>query len=210
MIKPKSLMRMTRRRRRGLTSLDALILFVAIVIATGVAGIILMSTGNTLTQKTMAKASEGKKSVTSGIEALSAIGNGATLSSPTPHVVDDVAIMVRLLPGTQTIDFNSTIIIVDAGVNTETMGYNTSCNNVCTAGTSPYFNVYYLKFGSAHESGYLNPGDIAKIAVKPASGIAEDQDVRITIIPAQGPKTELKFHTPEFMVAKEQFLWPTS
>ncbi len=201
---------MTASSSKGIMGIGALIIVTAILLVSAVTGIILLTSGGSLQQKSIRKGQEGKQNVVSGMEAVSVIGTGADVSSPTPHVVDDIHIMVRLLPGTITTPFNNTLIYVETGRYSQTTLYNTSCASECNAATSSFYNVYYLKEGTYYEAGYLNLGDVAKIAVKVGGGIREDESVKILIIPANGPKTVIKLETPNTLVARSITLWPTS
>jgi flagellin-like protein len=200
-----------RQKRRGLVSLDTLILFVAIVIVVGVVAIMLLASGGVLTQKTLAKSVEARKGVTGGIEVLDAQGSDASLTDPegSPHVLENIYMTIRLQPGTTILPLNTTIIhVLMENGHEQVLNFNRTCASECTAATTASYMVYYLKAGAAHEDGYINLGDVGKLSFRVDEPLEQDMDMRITLIPGHGPKTLISFQTPQNMVAKLQSLWP--
>jgi len=197
-------------RKKGVMGLGALIVFTAIMLVGAVIGIVLLTSGGSLQQKSMVKSQEGKKQVVSGYEVISVIGTDPSPSDATPHIVEHLHIMVRMLPGTITIPFNTTLIYIEYGTRSQTLVFNESCNGTCNAATTEKYNVYYLKQGTAYEADYLNMGDVAKVSIQLDGGVGEDTDMKILMIPANGPKTVIKIQTTNTMVASSTTLWPTS
>ena len=201
---------MRKKKRKGLMGLGALILFIAIILIVGVIAIVLITSGGSLQQKSTLKQREAKKGVSSGLEVISVIGSDARPSGPTPHQLTNLHLMVRLLPGTSSINLNSTLIYYENNGRGETVLFNTSCDSTCNAVTTGTYMVYYLKNGTHHEMGYINLGDVAKLAIKVNQPVAEDQTIRLSIIPSFGPQTVIKILTPNTMVRRMVTIWPTS
>jgi len=198
--------------KKGLTSLDALILFIAIVIVVGVAAIVLITSGGSLMQKAMLKSKDAKDDVSSGLEVISVIGSDARPSDPggTPHEVEYLHIMVRLLPGTTMLRLNNTLIYIESAAFTQTIQFNSTCAGECNAPLASNYMVYYLSEGNYHEDGYVNIGDVAKLSLKTSHGINEGDDIKILLVPANGPQKIIRFQTPENMITHKVTLWPTS
>ena len=201
---------MVKKSQRGVMGLGMLIIFIAIILVVGVTAIVLLTSGGSLQQKGMMKSGEAKKGVSSGLEVVSIIGNDASITDSTPHVLDDLHIMVRLLPGTSGINLNNTLIYIEFRNNSQTSTFNTNCSSECEPSSWSGYNVFYLEEGAHFEAGYVNMGDVAKLTIKLRDGIGEDQDVKLHIIPAHGPQTVIRFQTPMTMVNSRITVWPTS
>jgi archaellin len=201
---------MPKRHDRGLTSLDTLILFIALVIVTSVAAIVLITTGASLQQKELAQSVEARKGVAAGLEVVNVIGTDPSPQGGTPHEIENLYIMVRLLPGTITIPLNNTLLLINIEGREKTLSFNTSCESECNAASTAHYNVFYLKEGSAHENGYVNIGDVAKLTVRLPERIKEDESVKVSMVPAHGPKTTISFESPQNMIVKMQTLWPVA
>ena len=197
------------RRKRGLSSLDALIIFIALTITTAVAGIFLLTTSSSLTQKEIAQASQAKKNVAAGVEVINIIGSDPS-SAGTPHRVTNLEIMTRLLPGTISMPLNTTMILVEIASSEQLITYNGTCQTECLASSTMKYMVYYRKTGTSHEDGSLNIGDIINVAIKLDRGIYEDEDMRINIIPHNGPKTLIAIQSPQNMITQKITLWPVN
>lgn len=202
---------MPKKKDRGVMGLGLLITFVAIVLVVGVAGIVLLTSGGSLQQKSKLKVGEAKKGVSSGLEVISVIGSDChpTDADGTPHIAENLHIMVRPLPGTIHTNLNTTLIYVEQRDSEYTIKFNSSCASECNAATTVAYNVYYLKRGSYYEPGYVNMGDVAKLSIR-TDGVGEDEDIKIHIIPANGPQRIVKILTPMSMVDHRITLWPTS
>ncbi|MFH0863095.1 MAG: hypothetical protein V1875_08730 [Candidatus Altiarchaeota archaeon] len=200
---------MKTRRRRGLTSLDSLIIFIALTITTAVAGIFLLTTSSSLTQKEISHSTEARKNVAAGVEVISIIGRDPSPTG-TPHRITDIQMMTRLLPGTLTLPLNTTLIHVEIDNTEQLLSYNDTCDLECLASTTQKYMVYYRKRASLYERGYINVGDVINIIVKLDRGLFEDEDMRISIIPNNGPKTMIVIQSSQNMVAQRVTLWPVA
>ncbi|MBD3388040.1 MAG: hypothetical protein GF416_03240 [Candidatus Altiarchaeales archaeon] len=194
---------------RGIMGLGALIVFIAVLLIVGVTGIILLTSGGSLQQKSQLKAMEGKKGVSSGLEVVSIIGTNAHPTDSTPHQLENLHMMVRLLPGTISLNLNTTLIYIEGRDFQQTTVFNSSCSSECSSSSTHSYMVYYLKEGTHYEAGYVNLGDVAKLSIR-TNPIREDEDIKIHIIPPHGPQTVIKFQTPLTMVDRRITVWPTS
>jgi len=204
---------MTQKNNRGLEGLDALILFIAIVLVTAVLGIFLITSTGTMIQTSLSKSTAASKGVTSGLEAIGVIGEDASLTG-TPHKVSKLHITIRLMPGTNLMPMNTTLIIYQSEGVPEAISFNTTCSETpatCVPASSDRYMISYVdNKSSTHENGYIATGDVARITLMPMKPIEENQEVRIAIVPAHGPRTIIEFYAPNDMLRKSQSLWPVA
>jgi archaellin len=193
--------------KKGLTSLDALILFIAILLVTAIVAISLTSIINNMQQKTLTQASQTQKHIGPAFEIVSVYGTDPSLTG-TPHRITDIFVMIRGVPGTN-IDLNGTFIQVDIGDSSQMLRYNSTCFSSCPAINSSTYMVYYPKAGTEHKADYVTLGETLQVAIKLETPLGEDEDVRISFIPpSHRTITKVDFVTPQVMNIKWLALWP--
>jgi archaellin len=198
---------------RGLAGLEALIMMAALIIVAGFVAIALMDLSTTMNQKSLTQTSESRKDITAGFQVLNVLGTDASLTDPggTPHRLENLYMSFRLLPGSPITPLNTTMITVDAPGYEQELGYNATCDEECPASSSSSYMVAYMSGNIAYANrGSLKVGDVVRASIRLATPLGEDAEVRINIIPVHGPKTEIKFTTPQNMIGKRQSLWPTT
>lgn len=201
---------MPKKLRKGVVSLDALILFTAIVIVVGVTAIVLLSSGSALQLKSLTKASESRKQINAGLEVINVIGRDASVAGGSPHFLEDIYIMVRLLPGSTHHPLNSTLILYDDGTDQYALQYNATCPSMCSAASTMTYNVFYINSGPHWEAGHVNLGDVAKISLKLPNPMVEQERYLISILPLYGPRTTIEIDTPPMMMSEQVTIWPVA
>jgi flagellin FlaB len=194
---------------KGMMGIGALIIFIAVILIAAVAASVLITTGGSLQQKALITGAQTEESIASGIEAMTVVASDASASDSTPHRVGDFKIMVRLQSGSQGLNLNNTILTVDTETASHSLIYNTTIGSDSTAPTTQAYVLYYIQNGTNHENGYLNRGDVAKITFKVYPEIAENELVRLKMIPRVGTYTQIEFYTPDSMTQQSVSLWPT-
>jgi flagellin FlaB len=198
-----------RKPTRGMMGIGALIIFIAIILIAAVAASVLITTGGSLQQKALITGAQTEEAIASGIEAMTVVASDASSTDLTPHNVGDFRIMARLQAGSQGMNLNNTVITVDTETDSVSLTYNQTVDDeVKTTSTQKYL-VYYVQIGSNHEDGYLNRGDVAKIIFHTNPEIAENQLVRLKLIPRVGTYTQIEFYTPDSMTQESVALWPS-
>jgi archaellin len=200
-----------RKKPHGLVSLDILILFVAIMIVVGIVGVVLITTGSTLQQTTLTKADQREKDVSGGLEPIRVYGHDPSIGGYNPHKLTYLFITLRPYLGTQSLNLNTTLIILESSGNPQAISLNTTCAGttaLCNASSTTHYMVFYEKQGERFEAGYINRGDVATVVLKPETPIGEDIEFRIMILPAAGPSTMIDVITPATMIRRNQVVWP--
>jgi archaellin len=195
---------------RGLEGLDALIILVALVLTVAVASIILITTINTIQQRTLAQAAESRKNIMAGTEVINVIGSDAspTDEGGTPHKIEELHMLIRAFTGSN-FPFNSTLIMIEHSGEEQVIVFNATCQQDCNAISTSKYMLYYRE-GPTFRQDYLSEGDTVKVAIKLTNPLIEGEEVRITIIPRYGPRTQIKFETPLVMMKQLQGLYPTA
>jgi flagellin-like protein len=188
-------------RRRGLAGLDALIIFIAIVLAAAVVAMLLSSTNMSLTRRAQAVESEKRRGMQAPI-VLEAI-RGRDVDGD--HRLDELVATIRIQESSEPIRLNETLILVNSKATN-----CTSLSYAAVSGADCKFTVSYGKKGSRFEEGYLAVGDIAYIHMSGATlykGV-EDGNAAFTFVPAEGFITEVKFNIPARITQPNTGLWP--
>jgi archaeal flagellin FlaB len=202
---------MNGKREKGMMGIGALIIFIAIILIAAVAASVLITTGGSLQQKALITGTQTEEAIASGIEAMTVVASDASQqdTANTPHQVGDFKVMVRLQSGSQGLNLNNTIVTVDTETSSTSLTYLGQILTDSETSSTTNYVVYYVQSGTNHEAGYLNRGDVAKIIFHLQPEIAENQLVRIKMIPRVGTYTQIEFYTPDSMTQESVALWPT-
>ncbi|MFH1056167.1 MAG: hypothetical protein V1744_08750 [Candidatus Altiarchaeota archaeon] len=177
-------------------AIGMLILFIATVVVAAVAAAVLIGAGGTLEQRSLSAMKGTEQEVSSGINVYSIIGSDGTING----TLNNLEILVRLRPGSDPVNLNSTILTIDGRSSFQRLVYGNG-----SAGT---YQVYYLRRSGANLSGYLNLGDSAVLNITLEESIGNDEKLVIQIIPVQGGVRRLGFTTPTVMIDRRVFLFP--
>lgn len=197
---------------RGIASLDAIIIFLVVVVVAGFVGLVLLETSSGIQQRTTAQSGESRKDVSAGVEVINVVGTDASTSDPagTPHALEDIYVTFRLLPGNMDMILNTTMINVEWSGFDQSFSYNETCTSPCMGATGHGYNIYYLNYPQSPVPGHLRTGEVVRAYLKLNSPMLEEREVKVSIMSAHGTMTQVKFNTPQNMVAKRQGLWPLS
>ncbi|MBD3261382.1 MAG: hypothetical protein GF334_06805 [Candidatus Altiarchaeales archaeon] len=184
---------------KGIMGIGTLIIFIAIIIVSAVAAAVLIGSAGSLEGRSMAAQRGTEEQVTGGIQIVNVVGGDARNHSK----VDDLEVMMRLKPGSDPINFNTTVFTIDTRITTQTIRYIGN-----QTPTRSYYSLSYLQSGVSHRYGYLSLGDTAIANLKLATNITEQEEVTVQAIPRAGGITKIRFRTPNVMVDKRIFLYP--
>jgi len=181
---------------RGMMAIGMLILFIATIVVAAVAAAVLIGAGGTLEQRSLATLKGTEAEVASGVSVYSIIGSDGTFNG----TLQNLEMLVRLRPGSDPVNLNSTVITIDGRTSFQTLRYG--------SGASGTYGVYYLRRGGAPLDGYINLGDSAVINMTLETAIGPEEKLLIQIIPSQGGVRRIGFTTPSVLVDKRVFLFP--
>jgi len=119
--------------------------------------------------------------------------------------VDNFEFLVRLRPGSDPIEFNSTIILFDTSVSSQYLEYG----GVGTVASRAIYRIHYTEKSRDFRDDYLSSStEIARIYIISDIHVGENKKARIRIMPEEGEDTVLTVTTPEVMVDERIELWP--
>lgn len=189
------------KRSKGMMGIGTLIIFIAVILVAAVAAAVLVSTAGSLQQRSLTTGSQTEEGVSTGVEAVSVMGTDAS----TGHSIDYLEMILRPQAGSDAINLNTTVLMVDTSTTSQSLDYGGT--GTSASGTSSYI-VEYIKSGSEQENGYLSRGDVLKVYWQTSTSLAENNKVRIKIIPRVGSTTIVEFTTPDVMTEARISLWP--
>jgi len=201
-----------KRQMRGVASLDAIIIFIVVVVVSGFVGLVLLETSSGIQQRTTAQAGESRKDVSAGVEVINVVGTDASTNDPggTPHALEDIYVTFRLLPGNVDMILNTTMINIEWSGYDQSFSYNATCQSECPGATGHGYNVFYLNYPQSPVPGHLRTGEVVRASLKLNTPLTEEKEVKVSLMSVHGTMTQVKFNTPQNMVAKRQGLWPLS
>jgi archaeal flagellin FlaB len=188
-----------RMKNKGMMGIGTLIIFIAVILVAAVAAAVLISTAGSLQQRALVTGGQTEEGVSTGAEAVAVTATDAS----DDHHVEDFEVLLRLQAGSESLNLNNTVLLVDTSQDSYDMDYSAS-----TSGSTSQYGVEWVKEGPDHEMGYLSRGDVIKLSFTLENAVAENQRVRLRIIPRVGQPTVVEFTTPDVMTEKRIALWP--
>ena len=186
-------------KNRGMMGVGTLIIFIAVILIAAVAAAVLVLTAGSLQQRALLTGEQAEKGVSTGAELMSVMATDATSG----NTVEDFEVLLRLQPGSQTINLNTTVIIFDTGSTSQSMEYSGG-----TSYTTTHYGVSYVKKSHDYLPGYLRTGEIIKVGFASAINVTESSKVKLKIIPRVGQPIVKEIPTPDVMTDRRMNLWP--
>jgi archaeal flagellin FlaB len=187
---------------KGMMGVGTLIIFIAVILVAAVAAAVLISVAGSLQQKSLTTGGQAQEGVATGAEGISVMGLDASYAS---HNVDQFEVLLRLQAGSEPLNLNNTVIVLDTSTTSQNLDYY---GDATTAYTTKHYGVEYVKSGPDQEDGYLSRGDVLKVMFNSTNGVGQNQRVRIKVIPRIGQPTIIEFTTPDVMTDQRITLWP--
>jgi archaeal flagellin FlaB len=191
---------MKQTKNKGEMGVGTLIIFIAVILVAAVAAAVLISTAGSLQQRSLVTGSQAEEGVSTGAEAVSVMGTDASSG----HDIEDLEFLLRLQAGSEPMNLNNTVVTMDTADTSQNMDFAGSAGSASTT----HFAVSYVKQGPDYEAGYLSRGDVLKVTFSTVQSVAENQKVRLKVIPRVGQPTIVEFTTPDVMTDKRITLWP--
>jgi flagellin-like protein len=186
---------------RGLAGLDALIIFIAIVLVVSVAATALLSTTKTLLQRDQTIHKEKEKAMQAPIVVESMRG----VDKNNDKRLDEIIFLIRLRAGDDPLNLNETVIIADSNaINCSSLSYGLDAKPGCE------YYVTYGKRGPDYDFGKMSLGDLIEISFNGSNvlGGQEDTGAHFTFLPSAGMATEIKVTMPPRIFPQNMGLWP--
>jgi flagellin FlaB len=184
-------------KKKGLMGIGMLIIFIAVIVVSAVAAAVLIGSGGSLEQRSLSTMKGTEQEIASGLNVYSIIGSDGSDDG----MVENLEMLVRLRPGSDPVNLNTTVITIDGRTSFQSMRYS-------AAAGSGYYNVYYLQRSGSPLTGYINLGDSAVINISLSTAIGNDEKLVIQIIPSQGSVRRIGFTTPNVLIDQRVFLFP--
>jgi archaellin len=188
------------RSRKGLTGISALIIFIAVVLASIITATLIFSASDRLTSKALDRHKKAETSLSASIDVMSVVGSDGSNGD-----IEDFEIMLKIAPTSEPIHFNFTAITASTSFWNQEMEYNGT--GTTAVGTSHYF-VEYLVESDDHIIDYLTKGDIVKIRFHTDTPLQGLRRVKMRFIPMNGFTTIIEFTTPFVIKEAKLNLYP--
>lgn len=191
---------MKTKRSKGMMGVGTLIIFIAVILVAAVAAAVLISVAGSLQQRSLVTGGQAEEGVATGAEAVSVMAIDASDSA---HALEQFEMLLRLQAGSDSMNLNNTVVVLDTSTTSQNLDFAGGI-----AFTTLQYGVSYVKSGPDQEPGYLSRGDVIKVSFNSTNSVAENQKVRIKVIPRVGQATIIEFTTPDVMTDMRINLWP--
>lgn len=185
--------------KKGESGISTLIIFIAMLLVAAVAAGVLIQTTGSLQNKALTTGQQSKAQISTHLEIINAVGTDGSDGD-----IEGITMIMKLSPGSESIEFEELIMTVDTVTNFDTLSYESNYTNLDAA----EYVVKYLENGTNHRDGYLVRGDVAQIELLLPNNLNEDEAVRMDIIPKVGIPTSLEINMPDIMTDLRIHLYP--
>ena len=188
--------------KKGEMGIGTLILFIAMILVAAIAAGVLIQTATNLQSKALETGSRSTRQVSTALSTLLLYGEDGTAGS-----IDMLYHNIKIVPGSEVVKINDTLISVDLSDMSTDLTFNdtASCDSSVPAGS---FASTYLKNGTEHVDGYITVGDVVQLCYALPRATAEDENVRINLVPKIGSVMTVRVVTPPAIMTKRIFLYP--
>ncbi len=204
---------MSRSNKRGMMGIGTLVIFIAILLVAAVAAAVMVATSASIQQKALATGAATSAGVASGLETLSVHGLDGSQNSD----IERFEMIVRLQPGSDPVNLNNTVIMLDTSTDSMQISYKGSAESTDTtsASSTTEFLAYYVKQSNSGVDNYVSRGDLIKLKFNcpdcsggETGGIGENRKIRIRVVPRIGVTAVVEFTTPDSILDRRVTLWP--
>ena len=181
--------------------MDALILFVAIVLAVSVIAGVMFSTTQSLLRKEQVAQKEKSKNLQKPFIVEAVRG----FDSDNDGKLNRIIFVMRLKEASNPVKFNNTVILINSkSLRCSVLNYGSDANPNCT------YSIWYGKKGPDWENYSLNVGDLVELthAGSWVVGGVDDFGAKFTFVPYEGVATEIKVDIPVRTYPQNMMLWP--
>jgi archaeal flagellin FlaB len=190
--------------RKGEMGIGTLIIFIAMILVAAVAAAVLVSTSGNLQQRSLLTSQQAEEGVATGADAVAVTGTNAS----SDHQVENFEVLLRLQAGSNSLNFDNTIAMIDTTDNSWSYDYSGHSDEWIVSSSTGTYAVEYMKQGPDYEDGYLNRGDVVKLKFNVTAPVGENKKMRVKVIPRVGVPTVIEFTTPDVMTEQRVSLWP--
>jgi flagellin-like protein len=193
-------------KKKGEMGIGTLVLFIAMILVAAIAAGVLIQTATNLQSKALETGSRSTRQVSTALSTILLYGEDAGVGS-----IGDVEALfqnVKLVAGSEEIKLNDTLISVDLSNVSSDLTYDDTDNCNDTTIAAGKYAVTYLKNGTNNRDGYIVTGDVLQFCYALPRSVAEDEMIRVNIVPKVGSVMTTKVTTPPVMITSRVFLYP--
>ncbi|MBD3262513.1 MAG: hypothetical protein GF334_12745, partial [Candidatus Altiarchaeales archaeon] len=200
-------------RDKGLSGISAIVVFVAVILVAAVAALVLTAVSYNMEEKSVGTGSQTRKGIVTGIEVISVFATDGSSGND----LEKFELFLRLSHGSEAMNLNKTIIILDSETGSQTVSFNSTAGyGGVDAATTSDFTVEYLTEGPVHSDGYLSKGDVINLRFNyldytgsgDGGGVGENKKIKIKVFNGKGRVNLIEFTTPDVIKHKRVTLWP--
>lgn len=187
------------KNKKGESGIGTLIIFIAMLLVAAIAAGVLIQTTGALQNKALSTGQQSRAQISTHLEIINMIGMDGSDGD-----VENISLILKLSPGSESIQFDELIVTVDTISDFATLSYE---NDTDDFNASEYIALY-LENGTNHRDGYLIRGDVVEMKIQLPADLQEDEDVRMDFIPKVGIPTTLDVTMPDIMTEYRVHLYP--
>lgn len=188
----------------GSGGIGDLLIFISTILVAGIAVSVIINTMNLVQQQAQETGVSAIKDISSGVKVISITGDrkeDGNSSKATNETLQLLKLNVKLIPGSEGIDFSKVMISVTEGTTQAELSHNLSGTTAEDADENTYVANVIMDSDRSFDRFIISPGDIIQLIISTDYSatnlaLATDTSVTIQIHPNVGLSTFYKFKTP--------------
>lgn len=189
-----------------------LVMFISVIVLVAIAVTILLSAGAGYQQKAFNSEREVEEGILTGLDIIMVTAGDASSNDDTPGTIEDFDITVKLRGGSDPVNLNRTVIILEHEDGSAKWAYAGTVGENGIPSDNSHFVAYYMAQTSKSVEGHVTRGDVVKLRVNVSEAgsisIAGRDKLRLTFIHRMGITNRLDMATPDSLVQAKVNLYP--
>jgi flagellin-like protein len=182
--------------------IGTLILFIAMILVAAIAASVLIQTATSLQNKALLTGDRTARQISGGFQALIIYG-----TDDGDGLVDEFVMKAKLMPGSEPISLNSTMIEVLTNNMSLDLKYGGSDCSLATGNRTHYF-AQTLIVSPTHQNSYVVNGEVVMLCFSTPYGMDADEDVSFLITPKSAYPLEIETALPDKINTGRIFIYP--
>ena len=189
--------------KKGAQGVGTLIIFVALILVSGIAAGVLITTGNVFQSKSLETSNLVEEKLVGGVDIVQITVEGVQ-DGAVNETVDTFYITVRTAIGSGPIKLEDLFATLD----TETGSYFFEAFLGGLPGPNDYQITYLSNAGVAQNDGYILKGELVELAITAPQNLSEEDTIQVGLTGATITTADASITFPSAMVQNRVILYP--
>ncbi len=190
--------------KKAEAGVGTLIIFIAMILVAAIAASVLIQTATSLQNKALLTGQKSKEGISTGFQPLLVYGTDGSDGS-----VEELRLKSKLLPGSDPVSLNDTLISVSSATGSLNLEYNGTVGTCTDDHTnSSRYSVQTLIQGSGYKADYVQSGDVIMFCMETPNALVKDDLLQVRVVPRVGQSLFVETTLPSTILTARVFIYP--